>query len=115
MEMQNVEVGQKIAWFYGRSEERIIKIDRLTDTQIVCKYADQDIRFWKKNGREVGYHDSWSSSFVVPLTEELKNSITTKNKKLQIRRLMESIKLPDSIEQLDEIISVLSKHKTVKP
>lgn len=86
---------------------KIIKVDRVTPTLIVCN----NNKFRKDDGRKVP-HERWNSCSIEVLTDDLKHQFYTEVKR---QKLIANIKLIDwnklSLESLSEIFALASNEK----
>lgn len=82
---------------------KILKVDRVTSTTIVCGSE----KFRKQNGRQIPA-DTWGSSYISVLTESLKNQYYEMIRKKQLITKIKSVDLfqlsVDSLQQISDVI-----------
>lgn len=101
--LENVKVGDKLK-VYGRYDEQIEVVKRVTATLVITDYN----RFNKKTGKAQGY-DSWSHTWAVPATSEDIERISRRIKRQKLEGTCRNIRfecLTDS--QLEAILEIVN-------
>lgn len=94
---------------YGDSfNRRLIKVERVTATQVVC---ERDIRFSKRYGKMIG-HTGWSSTYAKIATDEDVKAIQTKTKIRQFKSWLERLEVTEkNLEAVERFYESLKELK----
>ena len=113
--LSNVEVGDTLLWVHGlvyNQKRTLVSVERITETQIVTKVS----KFRKRDGKEVGFSDSFSRSYVRQVTEEeivqLKGEMTRATQRNIIDNffcLQEGAKVLED-EDAKQIVTIIQKY-----
>jgi len=118
-EVPIVKVGDPIYISYAHNNLSIIKVKRITKTQIILesdtKLRNDPLRMW---GDSSGYYlkaigrDIWSNTHYYIETEDLKNQYKHEQLYLKTERVFKSLNLKKlTDEQLNMLLSVISNIK----
>ena len=74
--LKQIKAGDQIAMWtrhpHKRAEWQVTTATRVTARQVVFEYDRFTLRFWKKNGREVGCGEAWfENHMIAPLTDRV--------------------------------------------
>jgi len=83
---------------YGH-EIHIVKIDRLTKSQIICGNS----RFQRKTGIMIGHDDPWSPVSISPITDQVRKQYEQQKLRAKLRSL-------GKIKVTDENYEAIAKH-----
>lgn len=100
--LESLKVGDEVALSDNWHEYSIMKVTKVTATQIVTKYG----RYRKKDGFLVG-GSGYLRSSICPLTNEIKYKI----KKLYLTNKLSNVLSKLSYEQIDRIEQVIDEVK----
>lgn len=67
--LNDVKVGDTLLWVHGAGynpSKTLVSVERITETQIIANIG----KFRKRDGKAVGFSDSFSCSYVRPITDE---------------------------------------------
>ena len=108
-ELKDIKVGDEIYYYTGYygTAGQIIKVTKITPTQIVCDKS----RFRKDNGKLVGYHDSWHFPQIVILTKELKEKTIHGNLSKYLNNFNFNTLNLDQLQQIKLIVQTKVEEK----
>ena len=74
--LKQIQAGDQIAMWtrhpHKRAKWQIATVSRVTSKQVLFEYERFTLRFWKKNGREVGRSEAWfEDHMIAPLTDRV--------------------------------------------
>jgi hypothetical protein len=109
--LQNLKPGDEVFMSrpYGQAP-RVSKVSRTTETQIIVGSG----RFHKKDGSQVG-GGTWSTSYLIQPTEELRQQIELSLLQQQAGKMVEDLKVPNDIEGCRTFIVALKPYVSEKP
>ena len=75
-QLQQIQAGDQIAMWtrhpHKRAKWQVATVERVTPKQIIFEYDKFTLRFWKKDGREVGRGEAWFEDYMIaPLTDRV--------------------------------------------
>ena len=109
--LEQLKPGDRVIRHYGWNEKDIVRVNRVTKTQIIVKVLSYEQRFSRVSGRDIG-GQRFNKAFISRATPEIIHEIKTKN---IIKKLMSYLKNFDwqimSIEDLETIKTITDKYK----
>ena len=115
-DLSNVKPGDRLFYDGHFGDVGIVTVHRVTDTQIIIRKkkstSDEfyEMRFRKLNGRLVG-SDTWGASYLSPLTPEKENRFYMAIAKQKAQQIIKEINLPNDLESIKQIVSLLEQIK----
>lgn len=101
--LDDIRPGDKVLCHYTHSS-RILQVDRITPTLIICGYN----KFKKKTGQKVPY-ERWGICYIEVLTDELKQNFRRNVEKQELVKRLNSINWSEmSLETLAQISSIIN-------
>ena len=97
--LQDLKAGD-LAYIESRHKKGIVKIDRITKTQII---TTKGLKYRRRDGGLIGT-DMYYYEYLQILTAEKKDKIRTLRLRLKAKRMIDNIKIPTDTESLKKLI-----------
>jgi len=111
--LAQLKAGDKV-YVSGNNAGRIVKISRITKTQIIVEYKSSGVkpcsieRFRRSNGISIG-GNVWNHNLLCKLTPELREELYLKKLQNKAAYLIKNIEIPKTKAELLEFNNIISK------